>query len=256
MENNTCLSCNQFIEPLKKAKAVQSIIPQLCITARHQPRAFRLLNQVLLCAGCLTQLTFIGQDICKRCGRNMKSDNHICNDCLSIGSEPLHMNRSLLVYNDWAKQMISRYKYRGDERLAEIMADLLAVAYFRHYVDTRFSLVTFVPLHESRMRERGFNQAEMLAIRLGRIVGIPVSPLLRRIKQTDKQSKQSGRQARLESMQRAFQLEQHGQAHLRDPILLVDDVFTTGSTVRSCADAIRGLIKHRESNICSLTLFR
>ena len=97
-----------------------------------------------------------------------------------------------------------------------------------------FSAVTFVPLARGRQLQRGYNQAELLAREIGKQLGIPVLPLLRRVKKTKVQSRLAA-EKRVENLKDAFGLENAGQELSDQRILLVDDIATTGTTVLQCA---------------------
>ncbi|MFM1651262.1 ComF family protein [Brevibacillus sp. B_LB10_24] len=183
--------------------------------------------------------------------------------------DPLTANRSVLRYDEQVKAVVATYKYRGDERLAELFAVLAGSCYYRYYSSIPFRLMTYVPLHDKRLAERGFNQVELIAKDLGRMVGLPVLPLLRRIKYTEKLSIQSGRDTRFASMQEAFapledvsslfhQRRSGWRGRKADcaKILLLDDIFTTGATVRSCATAIKAIPGFADAEVYSLTLCR
>lgn len=91
-----------------------------------------------------------------------------------------------------------------------------------------------VPLHAARLRERGFNQSELLARHLGRAYGIPVRGLVRRVRNTPHQVGMS-KAARRENLRTAFRLRGNPPAH----VAIVDDVLTTGSTLREIAQVLR-----------------
>ena len=99
-----------------------------------------------------------------------------------------------------------------------------------------------VPLHESHERTRGYNQAELLAGALGREIGRPVLPLLRRVRATKSQVKLD-RLRRADNVRSAFALQPlspEGLERLKGKsFLIIDDVCTTGSTLRECADVLR-----------------
>ncbi len=100
-----------------------------------------------------------------------------------------------------------------------------------------FDLIVPVPLHEERRRSRGYNQAELMAIVMGRILHVPCHPhALRRIRNTRSQVGLDQTQ-RLENVADAFVAQEEGLRDLR--VLLVDDVFTTGATMDACARAAR-----------------
>ncbi|MDD9271794.1 ComF family protein [Paenibacillus sp. GCM10023248] len=150
------------------------------------------------------------------------------------------------------KEMLARYKYRGDEKLQTMIGHMLVHA-FRSLQMDRTSmpalpakvqeLITFVPVSERRMEERGFNQAEQMAIELGNRVGLPVIPLLHRSKHTDKQSFKK-RNERLDDLAHVFELSLGYSSRLMSYpadsyfIYIVDDVYTTGSTLNQCAKVL------------------
>jgi competence protein ComFC len=94
-----------------------------------------------------------------------------------------------------------------------------------------------IPLHPKRLRERGFNQAEIIARHLSKIFGLPMAPMLQRTKNTDHQVGKS-RSERLKNLEDAFQLN-YIKHKLPTHVLLVDDVWTTGSTMSECAKTLK-----------------
>ncbi|MDR6553613.1 hypothetical protein [Paenibacillus qinlingensis] len=106
--------------------------------------------------------------------------------------------------------------------------------------------ITYVPVSERRMQERGFNQAEQMASELGRRVGIPVISLLNRSKHTDKQSFKN-RSERIDDLADVFEVDAKGHCEIRELgeaiiIYIVDDVYTTGSTMNQCAKTLREVV--------------
>jgi ComF family protein len=121
------------------------------------------------------------------------------------------------------------------------MAGMLAYAFHLHGQRPSMpEFITFVPLSEKRELERGFNQAEQMARDLGRKLRLPVVPLLQRQRHTEKQSLKS-RSSRLEDLQDVFSLIPEAPKQIQTPsrIYVVDDVYTTGSTLNQCAKTIR-----------------
>ncbi|MBM7591511.1 ComF family protein [Brevibacillus fulvus] len=224
------------------------------------PIVYRLLEQAAICCSCLRQFPLIDAPFCHRCGRPMAGKREgVCGDCQRFGRDSLTQNRSLFTYNEWGKALISRFKYRGDERLAQLSGCLLSVAFYRYYADRRFQIIANVPLHRLRLEERGFNQTQKMTEILGKNIKVPVLPLLDRVKSTDKLSKTQGKAARFRSMKSAFRLNPEPFTRFQGrtvSVLLIDDIYTTGSTIRSCADTIlySGVVFPVE--VCSLTLFR
>jgi ComF family protein len=164
------------------------------------------------------------------------------------------------------KAWLARYKYRGDERLSELLADVLVHAYRLHRhaegAAEEAALLTFVPISDERMQDRGFNQAEQLARMLGRRLHLPVVDLLQRNRHTQKMSLKS-RGERLKDMRDLFSLHEAGLVELRrrslggagrpSCIYVIDDVYTTGSTLNECAKAIRAGL---DARVYGMTLAR
>lgn len=164
---------------------------------------------------------------------------NLCMDCMSVPEAERVVNRSVLVYTEWSKRWVKLFKYRGKESLAIPMGLWMADVVRKHYPSIRFTVVTYVPLHPEHLRMRGFNQSERLAAVIGKKLRVPVAPLLERIQPTRSQSKRN-RQERLNALENAFLFREGGFRDLiRETVLLVDDVYTTGATVRACAKPLR-----------------
>ncbi len=122
-------------------------------------------------------------------------------------------------------------KYRGAGRLATWLGEALAAEVAA--TGWRPSLTCGVPMHAARRRQRGYDQAALLAARVAASLGIPYRPLLRRIRSTPPQTR-LGQTARLDNVAGAFASENA----LGASVLLVDDVLTTGATTAACRTAL------------------
>ncbi|GAB2721217.1 ComF family protein [Paenibacillus thermoaerophilus] len=191
----------------------------------------------LLCRNCRRLIPWIDEPVCFRCGRG-----ETCPDCVRAhGPRGYEMSRSAVRYTPEMKAWLARYKYRGDERQSVLFGAMLARAYRRHYRDLRPDAIGFVPVTAERLEERGFNQAERMAMEAGRRLGIPVWNLLVRHRQTDSQSRKNRRE-RLRIGADMYEASGTDASRLDGPrpktLILVDDVYTTGSTLAACATAI------------------
>jgi competence protein ComFC len=193
-------------------------------------------NQI--CETCSLKIPWIQKVFCKVCGRNED-----CTDCIRREETHFIMNRSAVQYSEEMRAWLARYKYRGDESLLSLLVEMLRYPYEELKLELpkshkSFDCVTFIPLSPERLTERGFNQAQQLASGIGKAYGIPVVPLLKRIYHTGKQSYKT-RQQRIEDLHHVFSYEDSG-IHLTEHnhILLIDDVYTTGSTLNQCASVI------------------
>lgn len=265
MSQGGCVKCGiRFAARGRREAVVRSWAVRLSGRTSYA-HMYRLVDQLPLCAGCLEEMPVIGERICEQCGRSWEHQGQQvllengalrCRDCRSIGENALEGNRGLLRYDDWGKDLLGLYKYRGDERLADFFGKLLALAIYRYFRSGQFDFLVAVPLHAKRLSERGFNQMERVAGRLSRAIGVPVQDALTRTKETAKLSQQTGREVRIHSMQDAFAWKGEA-AHPKKPsrILLLDDIYTTGSTLRACAQAIHH-VETVKSYIWSLTIYR
>ncbi|EJL22874.1 ComF family protein [Brevibacillus sp. BC25] len=259
MTSGMCVRCGGHIAVPEKETVVREKARQLSDQASY-PVIYRMLKGIVLCGVCLDSLPLIGHDICQRCGRDRElqvsiGDEGLCRDCVhGEDGQILVANRSLLRYEKGEKDLLGLFKYRGDERLALYYGTLLAITVQRYYRSMGFTCITTVPLHPQRLQERGFNQVDLLARYLGAAIKIPVRPLLCRTKDTPKLSKQKGRAARHESMREAFVWDGKDMPFAAK-ILLLDDIYTTGSTLRSCARTIRAHLGP-SCEVYSLTIYR
>ena len=186
-----------------------------------------------LCDECRARIRRLEEPICRRCGVEVASPRRDCG-CRSR-LPALTRLRSAVAYEGPVESAIHRFKYEGWRRLAKPLALLLAE---RLVVEgTSAPWVVAVPLHPARRRQRGFNQAELLATELRRLLGLGAPPgELVRMRPTPPQVG-NDRRTRHENVRDAFAWRGpglHGEA-----ILVVDDVATTGATLDACASALK-----------------
>ena len=134
-----------------------------------------------------------------------------------------------------AQKAVHRLKYNGVRGLAAPMGAAMAQHLQRHGVSP--DVIVPVPLHPSRRRERGYNQAELLAREVGRWLGVPVDAgLLARTERAGPQARSASREERQANVAGAFKAR---RAAIGESIVIVDDVTTTGATLGECAAALR-----------------
>lgn len=217
-----------------------------------------------LCRRCREDVPWIrpGEIRCAVCGRPED-----CPDCPRRNAAAFVCNRSAVRYAGAMKNWLSRLKYRGDERLSALFAWMLAGALERLLEERGLgrrdiACLACVPLSDERLAERGFNQTELIARRLSARARIPFVPLLARTRHTGKMSRKT-RAERLRHLEGAFVCPAGpdrlpGFRRLRPGrplrIVLLDDVYTTGTTLEECARAIRG--RFPEAEVYGLTWAR
>jgi competence protein ComFC len=217
--------------------ALSFLYPEVCQLCGKQPatpaRSF-------ICEACRTGVRFIAPPFCPVCGRPFVGEVATelpCSNCrgLDLG---FHWARSAAVARGCVLEAIHRYKYRGQLWYEGFLAELLGQQAGPELRRPDWDCCVPVPLHPVKERERGFNQAHRLACRLSMLTGIPVeATILRRVLPTPSQTRLS-RNARIQNMRRAFALRRN-RAVKGWRCLVIDDVFTTGSTTGACARVLR-----------------
>jgi len=200
-------------------------------------------SAIPICAHCLDSFEKISEPMCQCCGRPFVSEvaaqasRPLCRLC-RLGFYSFERARSYAVYNDALSRAVVLLKYEGVKRLGGWFAARLAEMVLRGGDDWRADLVVPVPLHADRLRERGYNQAELIARPLAKRLGLEFSPcLLVRTKPRPPQMVLS-RSQRWSSVRGAYATRKQAAVdNLR--ILLVDDVLTTGATLDACSRALR-----------------
>lgn len=185
------------------------------------------------CADCQSKVIEIHPPYCLKCGIPTKGEK-ICINCST--NEPFFdAIRAYAFYQEPLRTALHRLKYHRDIALGDIFA--LHLIELFHHLAWDIDLITAVPLGVVRLRERGYNQASLLAYPLSLATRIPYhSKVLKRVRETDSQVKLSV-QERQENVLDAFQAKSDLVAGKK--VLVVDDVTTTGSTLNACAKALK-----------------
>src|SRR4029077_12908588 len=199
-------------------------------------------SRIPICEACLASFIEIAEPMCQCCGRPFISPvaaqaiHPLCRLCRAQ-EYAFERARSYAIYNDPLVSAITLLKYEQVTRLGDWFAARLAEVVARAGKDFHTDVVVPVPLHPSRQRERGYNQAELIARPLARHLGLKLGPyLLVRTKPRPAQLLLSRRQ-RWESVRGAYAIRA-GVRVDKLRVLLVDDVLTTGATLDACSRAL------------------
>lgn len=189
----------------------------------------------LICPACLKQLSFISSPACMKCGKEIGSrDQEYCADCIRR-KKSFERGFALLNYDSRAAASMAAVKYHNKREYLDFYARAAALRFGKQFRQVGIQVIVPVPVHASRLKTRGFNQAAVLAEKLSAELGIPWEELLIRVKKTDPQ-KSLGSAERLKNLRGAFEAEQ--EAGKWERVLLVDDIYTTGSTAEICSRAL------------------
>ncbi|AMM99510.1 hypothetical protein UP12_16580 [Bacillus pumilus] len=211
-------------------------------------KSLLLLNDNRLCIACKHRLEKIQRPICPACGR-AQSNDQLCQDCSRWkerldSTTVLVKNRSVYAYNDLMKDVLSRFKFRGDTALAELFKqDVQAI--FKRSFSIKEPVLIPIPLSKERLNERGFNQSVILAS----LIGQPIQQPLVKIHQSKQSKKKKNERLDQKGM---FQINQTDVIVQRD-VILIDDIYTTGATIY---DAARILKEAGAKSVSSFTLIR
>jgi len=192
------------------------------------------------CPACEQKIDSVSPPYCPACGipqSNESPNSHLCGDCLT-GIYHFDCARTRGLHRGILREIIHRFKYEGQTYLVRPLALMLSEPGKELLSLYEVDLIMPVPLHRLRLRQRGYNQAALLAGRLGSSVGMSVDySSLKRSRWTEPQTGLSRRQ-RAKNVKGAFELINSDKV-CGKCILLLDDVLTTGETVNQCARVLK-----------------
>jgi len=201
----------------------------------------------LNCLVCGKRLSSPGEVLCLECEYNMPRTNYRdgTNNPVSQvfwGRVPVEMGTSLFRFEKGSsyQTLLHDLKYRGNKKAGAYLGRLLGHELKRtRYADC--DVMVPVPIHKKRLRERGYNQSEIIARGTSDVMGIPV--VLDLLRRADHHNSQTtlGRYERFENVRHNFQLARNPPDVNGKRILLIDDVVTTGATLEACSEV---LFKH------------
>ncbi len=201
------------------------------------------------CSECEESVRFILPPVCAKCGAHIDGEETYCVDCKNSDESNLKTNYSFLLYEEPIRGIIHSFKYFNRKDYAEGLVDL-ALRKTALAITNHADIIIPVPLHSKRLKERGFNQAEELAFLFSERMGIQLlTNNLVRIRETQKQS-MCTHDKRRENVKGAFVLKD-GKVISGKAVMLVDDIYTTGSTLNECAGI---LLSHGATQVFSVTL--
>lgn len=212
-ENISCILCNK---PIKK------------------------INTYSLCKDCFKELNFI-QDGCIKCGKPIiyhsleKLDICGCSYCFN---KSFYFDKAIscIEYSDISKSMILGFKYKNKTYMAKYISNIMKEKLDLENI--KFDYITFVPLHKKRMRKRGFNQSEKIAKELGKMIDIPILDCIYRKSNTNRLYNLNRIERKIE-LKNAFLVKENINYANGKNVLLIDDIFTTGSTVNEISKLLK-----------------
>lgn len=200
----------------------------------------------MICLQCETMLHPIGHPRCFKCGKPVEKGEY-CRDCQKR-KHMFEQGRGIFVYDSSMRRSVTRYKYYGYREYGDFYAKAMYRYAKMELREWKPDLIVPVPVHRSKERMRGFNQAAYLAERISRYTGIPADMgLVQKNIKTKSQKKLNALQRR-KNLEKAFCVT--GDVRGKD-ILVIDDVYTTGSTIDAMASCLK---KKGAENVYFLTV--
>jgi len=226
------------------------VFPPQCVSCREL-----VTSDFSLCGSCWRDTPFISGLVCDACGVPLPGGDEggieYCDDCLSI-ARPWDRGRAALIYKRNGRGLVLALKHGDRLDLAKPAAQWMLQAAQKLMCDD--TVIAPVPAHYIRLVRRRYNQAAELSRELARLTGKPVLPdLLRRVRRTKVQDGM-GRDARFANLSGAIHPRKSAKERLRGrPVLLIDDVMTSGATLAAATEACHAA---GASKVSVLTLAR
>lgn len=215
------------------------VFPPVCVQCQALTEGSALPH---VCVACARQIEFVQAPHCSTCGHPFYGElagERMCPHC--VGLVPAYREgRTAVLLKGPIRALVHELKYHRGLHVLEDMGMIFERS--KDLVDWASGAVLVpVPLHPRKERERGYNQSALLAEQLARAAGgaMRVESLLRRVVDTQSQTYHD-RRTRLANLKNAFALAPGVTITAGQHYILVDDVFTTGSTLNSCARVLRG----------------
>ena len=224
---------------LQKSELFQATIsllyPATCTICGKNLRAGRY-----LCDECETKAVRIVAPFCDRCSEPFEGSITSVFSCANCAHRTIYFDAAVAAYRGRGivREIIHEFKYARQMHLRHLIGHWLCAALDDERLrEVSFDLIVPVPLHPARERERGFNQARLLAESLSAEISLPSRLVLERVRYTTTQTALD-RSERMENLHNAFRLRKNANVRgLR--VLLIDDVLTTGSTLSECARVLK-----------------
>jgi competence protein ComFC len=214
-----------------------SILPPLCAVCGG-------LCETYICKSCLSKVKPLGGNICLRCGSALTEylpgkDSQKLKCCSLCKNEDysFYMARSFAYYNSAVAEIIRKFKYKKFYYLKGILLSFLKKAYEYYYMGLKFDFIETVPAYIGRAKENIKSHMQMLMPQLSICLKIPYGDNIIKVRQTLKQQ-ELGRQSRKMNLENSFKVRNSLKV-ARKNILLVDDVFTTGSTLNQISRQLK-----------------
>lgn len=191
----------------------------------------------LICRGCKGTFQYVEEPYCMKCGKPLKDDSkEYCDQCIKVPRN-FTEGRSVFIYDDNMRKSIYSFKYNGRQEYAEYYAKEIYDRLKNKINTWNADAIIPIPLHKSKQKKRGYNQAYLIAKQLSNLTNIPVyEKYLIRTKKT-KVQKNLNAEDRANNLKSAFIVRQNELKLLST--ILIDDIYTTGATIMEATETLK-----------------
>ena len=208
---------------------IDALFPRFCLSCKREGQIF--------CLDCRSNwMARPERESCPFCGE--RGSNQTCHTCKERGSALDGLVSYLPYGNPIVREVIGCWKYDGDRSVEPTLQYWIEQSKDRLRPPLEHFIVTHVPIHSSRKRMRGFDQAEALSTWLAELFEMPVEPLLIRSRKTKPQAKVHHEKRRVGTLDGIFEIHPR-VTELPSCVLLCDDVFTSGATMDAAAKCLK-----------------
>lgn len=189
-----------------------------------------------ICPECYRRLVPVGDIYCLKCGKPLGDDSQmLCEDCTKWEHSYIE-GRAVFVYNDAMRRSVYRLKYNGRREYATVYGTIMGEVLAKKIAEWNADAIIPVPAHKARQKKRGYNQAKLIANAVSKVVKVPVKDgIVTRSKSTTVQKNLSATDRR-NNLKNAFKIG--GDVVKLNSVIIVDDIYTTGSTIDGVTDCL------------------
>ena len=224
---------NQFIKGIIDS-LVELLYPNKCISCDKV--LLKIEKEMGFCKDCAKGIRLVGPNYCMTCGAPVSSSEEYCDGCRK-STHSFDQSKAIFRYNGDMKNAMYRFKYANRRCYGKVFAFHAVKNYGRWIEEKGFDAIIPVPMYGPKQKKRGYNQAEVFAKSLSEVTGIPVATeIIRRNKDTVAM-KQLNRLKRKKNLLKAFTMSKNDVQFRK--VLIVDDIYTTGSTLDEVARVLK-----------------
>jgi len=217
------------------------LFPRICVNCN------KFIKYGVACDKCMEQIKIYNSCACAYCGKRLPTAKKTCHS-----KEP-YILAAVADYNDVLREIIHALKYKKITDAAEPLAEIAVKFIKSSSLPLKNRILVPVPLHKKRERERGFNQAELIAAKISSAINLPINlKLLERAKNTEPQFQIKTKEEKATNISGCFNAA-HPDKIKGKQIILIDDITTSGATLREAALTLK---KEGAKNIIALVIAR